>query len=470
MKKGHGKSISLGEGDVRRLFVRLVIPAVIAQLVTLAYNIVDRMYIGHMPGVGRMALTGVGVCMPITIILSAFAQLVGFGGAPRASAYLGAHDTEVAEKTLGACTLFSLCLSAALTVLTRVFSGRILFLFGASSETLPFASSYFEIYVLGTVFVEIAVGLAFFITAQGYTTVSMISVLLGAGLNMVLDPILIFGFRMGVAGAAVATVISQAVSCIWVLLFLCGKRGMIRLQRRYLCFDWRLISGALALGLSPFVQVLTESLISVCFNRSLLRYGGDAAVGAMTIFATAMQFLSLPLTGIGQGAQPIISYNYGAGQKERIGACCRIVWQVSMAYAVLFWIVLHIWPTLFPRIFAGEQSFVAYSASMSGCFFAMSWVMGAQMSCQQMFVALGNAKVSLFLALLRKVFLLVPLIFLMPHLVADPVKGVFMAEPVADTLACTATVTLFVKRYRRELFAGSGKAIRLPGRSSAERM
>lgn len=456
MKKGYGKGVSLGEGDIRKLFLRLAVPAVISQLVTLAYNMVDRVYIGHMPEVGRAALTGVGVCMPVTIILSAFAQLVGFGGAPRASAYLGAHDTEAAEKTLGTCTLFTLCLSVLLTIFTRGLSGQILLLFGASSEIMPFASSYFDIYVLGTVFVEIASGLAFFITAQGYTTVSMISVLLGAGANMILDPILIFGLDMGVAGAAVATVVSRAVSCICVLLFLCGERGTIRLQRKYLCFDWGLLAAALALGLSPFVQILTESLISVCFNRSLLRYGGDAAVGAMTIYATVMQFVSLPITGIAQGAQPVISYNYGAGQKGRVGACCRLVFQVSLVYSIFFWTILHVFPAMFPRIFAEDQSFVTYSASMSGHFFAMAWVMGAQISCQLMFVALGNAKISLFLALLQKVFLLMPLIFLMPLLLADPVKGVLLAEPVADSLACAVTVTLFVKRYYREFF-GKGQ-------------
>ena len=443
------QKVSLGKGRIGNLFVRLVIPAVISQLVTLAYNIVDRIYIGHMPEVGRIALTGVGICMPITIILSAFAQLVGFGGAPKASAYLGERRTEAAERTLGSCALFSLILSVALTALTCAFSRQILLLFGASSDTLPYALSYFRIYVCGTAFVELSVGLVFFITAQGYTTVSMISVLLGAGLNILLDPILIFGFHMGVAGAAAATVLSQAVSCVWVLWFLCGKRGMIRLKRKYLCLNWELLLPALALGLSPFVQILTESLISVCFNRSLLRYGGDAAVGAMTIFSTVMQFVSLPITGIAQGAQPIISYNYGAGQNKRVGECCRLVLKVSLIYSILFWGILHVFPELFPRIFAEEKSFIAYSSSMSRYFFAMLWVMGAQISCQLMFVALGNARVSLFLALLRKVFLLVPLIFLMPHLMSDPVKAVFLAEPVADTLACATTVTFFMRQYRR---------------------
>lgn len=446
----HGTA--LGEAKITGLFVRLVIPAVISQLVMLAYNMVDRIYIGHIPDIGHLALTGVGVCMPITIVLSAFAQFVGFGGAPRASAFLGADQTEKAEQILGTCTLFALILSILLTLFTRIFSKDIILLFGASSDTLPYALSYFNIYVLGTIFVEIGSGLAFFITAQGYTAVSMISILLGAGLNMILDPILIFGLHMGVAGAAVATVLSQAASCVWVLLFLCGKRGMIHLRKQYLRFNWRLLSSALALGLSPFVQILTESLISVCFNRSLLRYGGDAAVGAMTIFATVMQFVSLPVTGIAQGAQPIISYNCGAGRIDRVGECCGLVLKVGLAYSVLFWGFLHVFPEVFPRLFATDQTFVTYSSTMSGYFFAMVWVMGAQISCQLMFVALGNAKVSLFLALLRKVFLLVPLILLLPHLLSDPVKAVFLAEPVADTVACIMTVTLFIAQYRRRFF------------------
>ena len=446
------QKLSLRNDNIKTLFIHLTIPAVISQLVTLAYNIIDRIYIGHMPGSGRLALTGAGVCMPITIILSAFAQLVGFGGAPRASAYLGRNNPDAAERTLGTCALFSLCLSAVLTLFTRGFSGEILHLFGASREILPYASSYFNIYVLGTVFVETSVGLAFFISAQGYTMASMVSVLLGAGLNMLLDPILIFGFHMGTAGAAAATVVSQAASCIWVLAFLLGKRGMIRLRIRYLRFDWKLLAAALSLGMSPFVQILTESLISVCFNRSLFRYGGDIPVGAMTIFATVMQFVSLPITGIAQGAQPIISYNYGAGRRDRVGVCYRLVLCASLTYSVLFWAALSVFPSMFPRIFAEEQRFIAYSASMSGYFFPMLWVMGAQISCQLMFVALGNAKVSLFLALLRKVFLLVPLIFLMPLVTADPVKGIFLAEPISDTLACATTVTLFIQQYRGELF------------------
>lgn len=445
------KKISLGQNRIGGLFMRLVVPAVISQLIVLAYNIVDRIYIGHIPEIGRNALTGVGVCMPATVILSAFAQLVGFGGAPRASAFLGQQNKEMANRTLGTCAFFSLFLSVLLTACALSFSNPIIRLFGASIETESYAQMYFQIYVLGTVFVEIASGLAFFVTAQGYSNISMVSVLLGAGLNMVLDPIFIFGFGMGVRGAAIATVISQAVSCIWILSFLCGNRGVLKLQMRYFHLDKSMLLPALALGLSPFVQILTESLISVCFNRSLLKYGGDIAVGAMTIYATVMQFASLPITGIAQGAQPIISFNYGAGNRERVRKCCALVLKTAMAYSISLWLFIQLFPSVFPHIFADEPVFLSYSSTMIRTFFSMLWVMGAQISCQLMFVALGNAKVSLFLAILRKVFLLLPLIFLLPLFYPDQVRAVFLAEPIADTFACVFTVSCFSLYYRKNL-------------------
>ncbi|MCI8842575.1 MAG: MATE family efflux transporter [Oscillospiraceae bacterium] len=432
-----------------RLFVRMVIPAVISQLVTVAYNMVDRIYVGHIPIMGDIALTGLGVCMPVTIILSAFAQLAGFGGAPRVSLFGGAHDRESAERTLGSCALFAAGIGVMLTALALACSEKILLLFGASVNTLPYAKSYFTIYAAGTIFVELATGLAFFITAQGRSGTAMITVLLGAGINILLDPLFIFTLGLGVKGAAIATVLSQAVSCVWVLGFLFGRRGMVRLRFRYLRLDSEMLLPALALGLSPFVQILTESLTSVFFNRLLLRYGGDQAVGAMTIFATVMQFSTLPLAGIANGALPIISYNCGAGQPDRVRACCKLVLKTGLTYSVLLWLTIQIFPALFPGIFADRMELVAYSSSMIRTFFAMLWVMGAQVCCQLMFVALGNAKVSLFLALVRKIFLLIPLILLLPQILPDAVRAVYLAEPVADTLACIATVALFWRQFRQ---------------------
>lgn len=446
---GNGANM-LENRSIPGLFVRLVIPAVISQLVTLAYNMVDRIYVGHIPQVGELALTGLGVCMPIGIILSAFAQLVGFGGGPRVSHFLGRHDRESAEKTLGSCALCAVAIGLVLMVVALAFSESWLRLFGASEATLPYARDYFEIYVLGTLFVEISSALVVFITAQGCSGVAMVAVLLGAGTNLVLDPVFIFALNMGVRGAAVATVIAQAISCVWVLGFLC-TRSQVRLRRRYLRLDGAMLLPALALGLAPFTQVITDSLTSVCFNRSLLRYGGDAAVGAMTIFSTVMQIATLPLAGIANGAQPIISYNAGAGNWGRVRRCCKLVLLVGMSYSVVLWLVVGLFPDFFPGIFAESGELAAFSGKMSRYFFPMLWVMGAQVCCQLMFVALGKAKVSLLLALLRKVFLLVPLIWLLPQILPEPEKAVFLAEPVADTLACAATVTLFAVTWRRQL-------------------
>lgn len=436
--------------NITKLFIRLVIPAVISQLVTLAYNMVDRIYVGHISEKGALALTGLGICMPVTIILSAFAQLIGFGGAPRISSFLGQHDRCSAERTLGTCTLCAVCVGAALTGIMFLFSEACLRLFGASASTLPFAREYFNIYILGTISVELATGLVFFITAQGYSRIAMISVLLGAGTNILLDPVFIFYFDLGVRGAAIATVISQTISCMWVVGFLI-RRGQIQLRIKYMRFDKEMLLPALALGVSPFVQIITESLTSICFNRSLLRYGGNLAVGAMTIFSTVMQFATLPLNGIANGAQPVISYNLGAGKLERVRKCCKLVLKTGLTYSVLLWLVIQQIPTLFPNIFTEDETLAKYSSSMIRYFFAMLWVMGAQICCQLMFVALENAKTSLFLALVRKVFLLVPLIFLLPLILPDPVVAVYLAEPITDTLACTATVTMFVGYYRKYL-------------------
>ena len=331
-----------------------------------------------------------------------------------------------------------------------LFSEACLRLFGASASTLPFAREYFNIYILGTMPVELATGLVFFITAQGYSRIAMISVLLGAGTNILLDPVFIFYFDLGVRGAAIATVISQTISCIWVVGFLI-RRGQIRLRIKYMRFDKEMLLPALALGVSPFVQIITESLTSICFNRSLLRYGGNLTVGAMTIFSTVMQFATLPLNGIANGAQPVISYNLGAGKLERVRKCCKLVLKTGLTYSVLLWLVIQQIPTLFPNIFTEDETLAKYSSSMIRYFFAMLWVMGAQICCQLMFVALENAKTSLFLALVRKVFLLVPLIFLLPLILPDPVVAVYLAEPITDTLACTATVTMFVGYYRKYL-------------------
>lgn len=447
---------ALGTEKMSKLVFRLAIPSVVAQLINLVYNMVDRIYIGHIPEVGRLALTGVGVCMPLMMILMAFSQLIGAGGAPLASIALGKQDTQKAERILSTCAVALMIMSIALMAAVRSTSEQLLLLFGASDDTLPFALEYMNMYVWGTLFSTFSIGLNAFITAQGFTTVSMVSVLVGAVCNIILDPIFIFALHMGVRGAALATVLSQGLSAIWVLVFLSGKRTKLRLQAAGLRIDIRLLGSCLALGLSPFMMQLTECVLSICFNRSLLRYGGDIAVGAMTIFATVMQFAMLPLMGLTQGVQPITGYNYGAGNKARVAEAFKLLLKISLSYSSALWLLILLFPRLFILPFTNDAALIAYSSSMIRIYFATIVVMGAQLACQNTFLALGNAKTSLFLALLRKVFLLIPLIYILPSFLQDQAMAVFLAEPIADTIAVSTTLALFWKHYRGELF-GRGK-------------
>lgn len=444
----------LGTERISSLFLRMVIPSVIAQLISLVYNIVDRIYIGHIPGTGSLALTGIGICMPLVIIISAFASLVGIGGAPLASIHLGRKEPQTAEKILGNCTAVLIGISIVLTIFFQLFASPLLILFGASQNTLPFALEYMRIYVWGTIFVQLSLALNQFITAQGFTKISMMTVLTGAICNIILDPIFIFLLNMGVRGAALATVLSQILSAAFVLLFLTGKKTGIRLKKQWMRPDLSLILRFLSLGLSPFVMQSTECILSICFNNSLLKYGGDIAVGAMSVFATVMQLATLPLTGIAQGAQPITSYNYGAGNWKRVASSFKLLLAVSLAYSTLMWITILLAPRLFIRIFTSDPELIAYSSSVIRIYFGALLCMGAQLACQNTFLALGNAKVSLFLALLRKVFLLIPLIYILPVVLPfDQTAAVLLAEPIADALAALTTLTMFLRQYRKYLFA-----------------
>lgn len=442
----------LGTERIGRLFVRMVIPSVIAQLISLIYNIVDRIYIGHIPDFGSLALTGVGISMPLVIIISAFASLIGFGGAPLASIHLGRKDTAAAERILGNCTAVLLVLSVILTIIFQIFAVDLLMLFGASSNTLPFGLEYMRTYVWGTIFVQISLALNSFITAQGFTRISMITVLTGAVCNIILDPIFIFILDMGVRGAALATILSQALSAVFVLVFLTGQKTGIRLKAACMRPDFKLILSFLSLGLAPFVMQSTECILSICFNNSLLKYGGDIAVGAMSVFATVMQLATLPLQGIAQGAQPITSYNYGAGNWKRVASSFKLLLAVSMTFSALMWLMILLFPQLFIRIFTGDAELIAYSSGMIRIYFGMLVFMGAQLACQNTFLALGNARISLFLALLRKVFLLIPLIYILPAFLPNQAAAVFLAEPIADALAATTTLIMFLRQYRSHLF------------------
>ena len=459
------KTAGLGTESIGKLLFRLALPAITAQVVNVLYNMVDRMYIGHIEDVGPTALTGMGVCLPIIIIISAFAALTGMGGAPRASILMGQQDNEGAERILGNCTLGTILSGLILTVVFLVFGDRLLMLFGASEATFPYASEYLRIYAYGTLFVQIALGLNNFISTQGFAKTSMLSVLIGAVCNIVLDPIFIFGFDMGVAGAAWATIISQALSAVWVLSFLCGKRTILKIRRRNLRISPRIYLPCIALGLSPFVMQATESLITVCYNSSLLKYGGDIAVGSMTILSSVMQFSMLPLQGLTQGAQPIISYNYGARSGERVKKAFFLLLRACLIYSTLLWAICMFLPQLFIAIFTSDAALTDYTVWTMRVYMAMSLIFGAQIACQQTFVALGNAKISLFLAVLRKIILLIPLIFILPMFLENQVFAVFLSEPVADTIAVCTTVTTFYFQFRRVLRELSQDREKTPGAS-----
>ena len=441
----------LGQGSVGKLLLRLALPTITAQLVNALYNMVDRIYIGHIPVVGRTALTGVGVCMSLIMIISAFAALTAMGGATRASIFLGRGDRAGAEKILGNCVTGAVSAGLILTVVFLIFSRPLLMAFGASEETIGYAVQYMKIYALGTVFVELALGLNAFITAQGFASVAMVSVLIGAVANMILDAVLILGLGMGVAGAALATIISQGLSALWVVRFLLGKKTGLRIRRENLGLDWKLYGPCLALGLSPFIMQSTEGVISVCFNASLQRYGGDLAVGAMTILASVMQFSMLPLSGLSQGAQPITGYNFGARKPERVRESFAILLKCSLGYSTALWLIVMLFPRLLATLFAQDSAFLDYTAWALRIFMATSVVMGIQIACQQTFIAIGNAKTSLFLAIYRKIILLIPLIYILPYFFENKVMAVFLAEPVADVIAVTTTLILFVWQFKKAL-------------------
>ena len=441
----------LGTEPVGKLLFKLAVPTVIAQLINMFYNIVDRIYIGHMPENGSLALTGVGVCMPIIMIVSAFAALVSSGGAPRASIYMGKNDMNSAEKTLGNCFSLQIVVSVILTAVLLLWNRELLLAFGASENTINYAVDYMNVYAIGTIFVQLTLGMNSFITAQGFTKISMMSVVIGAVINIILDPIFIFTFDMGVKGAALATIISQAVSCVWVLRFLCSKNSLLRLKKQHLRPDLKVIFPCIALGTAAFVMQASESVISVCFNSSLLRYGGDIAVGAMTILTSVMQFAMLPLQGIAQGAQPITSYNYGAKNADRVKKTFRILLITSLTYSVLLWAAIMLAPELFVKIFTPDAALTAFTAPALRIYFGGMFLFGIQIACQMTFTSLGKAASSIVVAVVRKFVLLIPLIYIVPHLVSDPTMGVYLAEPIADVIAVTFTTILFTFQFKKAL-------------------
>ena len=442
----------LANDPLGSLLLRLALPTVAAQLINMLYNIVDRIYIGHIPEIGAMALTGVGVCLPLIMIVSAFAALVGNGGAPRATIAMGQGNKEKAEQILGNCFALQIVISAVLTILLFLGDRTFLLAFGASDNTIDYAVAYMDIYAVGTIFVQMTLGMNAFITAQGFAKEGMLSVLIGAVANILLDPVFIFAFGMGVRGAALATVLSQALSCVWVLAFLFGKRTFLRLRRTNIQLRPAILLPCVALGAATFIMQASESVISVAFNASLLRYGGDLAVGAMTILSSVMQFAMLPLQGLGQGAQPIISYSYGAGKRDRVKKAYFLLLRASLFYSCLLWALVELFPQAFAALFTSDAELVAYTGNALRIYVAALFLFGIQMACQMTFTSLGKAKQSILVAVMRKFILLLPLIYLMPLLFReDQAHAVYMAEPVADTLAVAFTAVLFFFTFRKVL-------------------
>ena len=441
----------LGRDPIGRLLLRLAIPTVTAQLVNALYNIVDRIYIGHIPGEGDLALTGLGVCFPVIMFVSAISALVGMGGGSRAVVRMGEGRLDQANAILGSCSALLVLLGAAAAVFFLAVQEPMLYLFGATEETIGYAMDYLTIYLLGSVFVELSLGLNYFITAQGFSTMGMATVLIGAVVNIVLDPVFIFGFHMGVRGAALATITAQGVSALWVVAFLVGKRTRLRIQRRYLRPSWRVMAPVLALGVSPFIMNATESLINIAFNASLKAYGGNPAVGAMTICSSVMQVFYLLLQGLAQGAQPIIGFNYGAGSLDRVKKAFRLLFASALAFSTAAWALLELFPGVFVALFNNKPELVEVAVWSLRAYAGGLFMLGVQNACQQTFLALGQSRISLFLALLRKIILLIPLILILPRILENQVLGVFLAEPAADILAASVTGALFFRRFPRIL-------------------
>lgn len=445
----------LGTLPIPKLILRMAPPTIVAQLVNLLYNIVDRIYIGHIEGIGKTALTGVGLCTPILMIVTAFAMLASSGGASRSAIAMGQGNQAEANRILGNCMTLLLIFAAFLTVLLVAFAEPLLMMFGASENTLPYALRYMRIYCSGSIFVLLTMGLNPFLNAQGFSGFSMATTVIGAVTNIILDPIFIIALKMGVSGAAYATVISQAVSAMFVLWFLTkGKHSVLKLRLSSMKLQARVVGPVLGLGVSAFVMVATESILSISFNSSLSGFGGDLSVGAMTIITSCSQLISMPTQGLVQGCLPVISYNFGARNADRVKQCFKIVLTLAAGYTAIFWAATMLMPQVFVRIFNSDGDLVQHTAWAMRIYMAGIFSLGFQTTCQQTFIALGQAVVSLLLACLRKLILLIPLIFILPLFLENQVFAVFLAEPISDILAAAVTVTVFFTGFDKILKKG----------------
>lgn len=443
------KDTRLGTESIPKLMVQLAVPSVIAQLINVLYNIVDRIYIGRIPEVGHLALTGVGVTFPILTLISAFSSFVGAGGAPLAAISLGKGEREKSEHILGNSFSMLLLFSVTLTLLFQLGKEPLLYMFGASDNTITYAMDYITIYLWGTVFVQIALGLNLFITSQGQARIAMLSVLIGAVINIVLDPIFIFGFHMGVKGAAYATIFSQAVSAAWVLWFLCSKKSSIRIRTCYLKLSGKIVKNISMLGISPFIMSSTESAISIVLNHGLQTYGGDLYVGSMTILQSVMQLLSIPIGGFTQGVQPIISYNYGAQKFDRVKKTAKLLISSTFLLSFLFTLMTLFFPGAFGSLFTSQPELLELVKKVMPIYMFGMLIFGLQNGCQATFLGLGQAKISIFIALLRKVFLLIPLAIILPRFFG--VMGIYYSEPIADLISATTAIILFLISIRKIL-------------------
>lgn len=439
----------LADVPVPRAFCKLALPAIAAQLINILYNLVDKMFIGRIPDVGKQALAGVGVTAPVILAISAFAALVSMGGAPKASIFMGRGDNEQAEKVMGSCTWLLIMLSVVLTGIMMIFGKSILLVFGASEDTITYAADYMNIYCLGTLFTQLTLGLNAFITAQGKTLISMCNAAVGAAANIVLDAVFINGIGMGVKGAALATVISQGLSACFVIRYLITSKSSLHLRLRNIRFDGQLIWPCILLGTSPALMQLTENMVAISFNTSLQRYGGDMAVASMSILTSVMQFVMLLLPGLVQGAQPLLSYNLGARNISRVKKTYRLLLICCISGSFLIWLLCMTMPAAVASIFTSDTALIAYTNTSMRVYLAMLFIYGIQVACQYSFVALDQAPKAIFLTIWRKIIILIPLIFILPHFTPDAVMGVYLAEPIADTIAVCTTAPMFYFYYRK---------------------
>lgn len=437
------------KGSVAKTITKLAIPMILAMLVNALYSVVDRIYIGHLPEVGQMALTGIGLCYPITMAVTAFSFMIGNGGGPLTSILRGSKDQEGAEKVLGNSVTLLVLMGIIIPGICLAFKKPVLYLFGASDATYPYANAYVTVYLIGSVFVMITMGLNPFLNAQGFTKVGMMTVLIGAVLNIVLDPVFIFIFDMGVTGAALATIISQAVSALWVMRFLLSKKNLIPLRRKNLVLEGKVVKKVVGLGFSSFIMSITEAAISAAFNSSLASFGGDVYVTVMTVATSVNMLIFMPMNGFSQGAQPVTGYNYGAGEYDRVKQCFWFLVKFCVCYSIVAWILLMAFPGVVIKVFNSDPALVETAIPMFRVFYCMYFVMALQMAPQNTFVAMGDAKKATFFALFRKVVLLIPLIFILPR-VGMGITGVFAAEPIADTIsAITCFTTFLLTAYRK---------------------